>query len=307
MSRSQNGHHSPGGPFGTSPLSSIRAVRAAPPLPLSVVIPTLDEARNIGHVLALMPPVEELIIVDGCSEDDTVEVVRRHRPDARIILQRPEGKGSAMRAGFEIATAPYVVAMDADGSMDPRELPAYVALFELGYDVVKGSRSAVGGGSTDLTLLRKAGNRGLVGLYNAMFRTRLSDLCYGFIGFRRDRLDVLGLYAPGFEIEAQIIAHAQLLGLRMAEVPSQEADRLHGESNLQTWKDGRRVLRAMLRTRFQPGRELWRHRASDLPAHHSPAAAVREPADDHAARDLAAALDPGLPTQRQVPGPRVQP
>ena len=103
-----------------------------------------------------------------------------------MILQKPEGKGTAMRAGFEIATAPYVVAMDADGSMDPRELPAYVALFELGYDMVKGSRSAVGGDSTDLTLLRRAGNRGLVGLYNTMFRTRLSDLCYGFIGFRRD-------------------------------------------------------------------------------------------------------------------------
>jgi hypothetical protein len=166
-----------------------------------------------------------------------------------------------MRAGFEIATAPYVVAMDADGSMDPRELPAYAALFELGYDVVKGSRSAVGGDSTDLTLLRRAGNRGLVGLYNTMFRTRLSDLCYGFIGFRRDKLEVLGLYADGFEIEAQIIAHAQLAELSMAEVPSRESERIHGESNLRTFKDGRRVLRAMMRTRFQPGRELWRHRA----------------------------------------------
>src|SRR5690242_806845 len=77
-------------------LAPIRAVRAVPPLPLSVVIPTLNEARNIGHVLALMPAVEELIIVDGCSDDGTVQAVRRHRPDARIILQKPEGKGTAM-------------------------------------------------------------------------------------------------------------------------------------------------------------------------------------------------------------------
>ena len=186
MSRSQNGYD---GTHLEERLAPVRAVRAVTPLPLSVVIPTLNEARNIGHVLDLMPPVEELIIVDGCSDDGTVQAVREHRPEAQIILQPPAGKGSAMRAGFEIATAPYVVAMDADGSMDPRELPAYAALFELGYDVVKGSRSAVGGDSTDLTLLRRAGNRGLVGRYNTLFRTHLSDLCYGFIGFRRDRLD----------------------------------------------------------------------------------------------------------------------
>jgi glycosyltransferase involved in cell wall biosynthesis len=244
-----------------------------------------------------MPPVEELIIVDGCSDDGTVQVVREHRPEARIILQPPAGKGTAMRAGFELATAPYVVAMDADGSMDPRELPAYAALFELGYDVVKGSRSAVGGDSTDLTVLRRFGNRGLVGLHNALFRTRLSDLCYGFIGFRRDKLEVLGLYADGFEIEAQIIAHARLAELSMAEVPSRESERIHGESNLRTFQDGRRVLRAMLRTRFQPGRELWRHRASDLPAHLA------------AVDDLTTATDEArvVPTQRQVPGPHMQP
>src|SRR4029078_4272111 len=136
-------------------------------------------------------------------------------------------------------------------AMARRELRACAALFELGYDVVKGSRAAVGGDSTDLTLLRRAGNRGLVVLYNTMFRTRLSDLCYGFIGFRRDKLEVLGLYADGFEIEAQIIAHAQLAELSMAEVPSRESERIHGESNLRTFKDGRRVLRAMMRTRFQ--------------------------------------------------------
>ncbi len=296
MSRSHNGFD--GTTLGER-LAPIHAVRAVPPLPVSVVIPTLNEARNIGHVLKLMPAVEELIIVDGCSDDGTVQAVRQHRPDARIILQKPAGKGTAMRAGFEIATAPYVVAMDADGSMDPRELPAYVAMFELGYDMVKGSRSAVGGDSTDLTLLRWAGNRGLVGLYNAMFRARLSDLCYGFIGFRRDKLDLLALYADGFEIEAQLIAHAQLAGLSMAEVPSRESDRIHGESNLRTFKDGHRVLRAMLRTRFQPGRELWRHRASDLPTH-------RAAVDDVATVSLTDETR-ALPSQRQAPGPHAKP
>jgi hypothetical protein len=83
----------------------------------------------------------------------------------------------------------------------------------------------------------------------------------------------------------------------MAEVPSRESERIHGESNLRTFKDGRRVLRAMLRTRFQPGRELWRHRARDLPAHRA------------AVDDVSAATDEArvVPAQRQVPGPHVQP
>lgn len=238
---------------------SVEQVRAAVPLPVSVVIPTWNEGENIGHVLASMPDVEELVIVDAYSDDGTVEIVLRHRPDATIVLQRPAGKGAAMRAGFEVATAEYIVSMDGDGSMDPGEIPGYVALFGQGYDVVKGSRGAVGGGSTDLTPLRRAGNWGLTSLYNTMFRARLSDLCYGFIGFRRDKLPVLGLYADGFEIEVQIIAHAELAGLSLAELPSKEADRLTGESHLATWRDGNRVLKSMVRSRMSPGREWWRY------------------------------------------------
>lgn len=256
MSRSDNVQPVDGS---TLHLASIEECRASRPLPVSVVIPTLNEARNIGLVLDRMPDVQEVVIVDGCSADGTVEVVRRHRSDARVILQKASGKGNAMRAGFEVATADYIVAMDADGSMDAAEIAGFAALFDLGYDVVKGSRGACGGGSTDLTPLRRAGNWGLTSLYNVMFGSRLSDLCYGFIGFRRDKLSVLSLYADGFEIEAQIIAHAQLAGLRMAELPSMEADRIHGESNLRTLRDGNRVLKAIIRSRLQPGRELWRH------------------------------------------------
>lgn len=239
------------------------AVRTHQVLPISVVIPTLNEGRNIGHVLELMPPVQELIVVDGQSVDDTIEVVLAHVPDAVILVQERRGKGAAMRAGFEAATAPYVVAIDGDGSMSPLELGSFVALFERGYDMVKGSRAACGGGSSDLTALRRAGNFGLLKLHNAMFGAQLTDLCYGYIGFRRDRLDALGLYADGFEIEAQLISHAALAGLTIAEVPSFESDRLTGESNLRTFPDGRRVLKQLLRSRLQPGRELWRSQAAD--------------------------------------------
>ncbi len=247
-------------------LASVDQACRTASLPVTVVIPTWNEGANIGHVLELMPDVEQLVIVDAHSDDGTIDVVLQHRPNAVIVLQKPSGKGSAIRAGFEVATADYVVSMDGDGSMDPGEIPGYVALLQQGYDVVKGSRGAVGGGSTDLTTLWcRAGNWGLTRLYNAMFGTRLSDLCYGFIGFRRDKLAMLGLYADGFEIEVQIIAHAELAGLSLAELPSRETDRTSGDRRWDTYRDGRRVLSAIVRARTSPGGEWWRHVGSRVP------------------------------------------
>ncbi len=299
---------------GKSGLASVEQVRAAVPLPVSVVIPTWNEGENIGHVLALMPDVEELVIVDAYSDDGTVEIVLQHRPDATIVLQRPAGKGTAMRAGFEVATAEYIVSMDGDGSMDPGEIPGYVALFQQGYEVVKGSRGAVGGSSTDLTPLRRAGNWGLTSLYNTMFRARLSDLCYGFIGFRRDKLPVLGLYADGFEIEVQIIAHAELAGLSLAELPSKEADRLNGESHLDTWRDGNRVLKSMVRSRMSPGREWWRHVGAESLSYQVVEVDAVERDDDqtepqgsgHETEHNGTPM-PMVPTQRGLPGAAATP
>lgn len=293
-----------------STLSEVRSPesdsgRSVATLPVSVVIPTWNEGENIAHVLADLPDVEQLIIVDACSDDGTVEIVREHRPDAIIVLQPASGKGNAVRAGLEVATARHIISMDADGSMDPKEIPGFVALLENGYDMVKGSRGAVGGGSTDFTPLRRAGNRGLVGLYNLMFRARLSDITFGYIGFRREVLPRLGLYATGFEIEVQMVTHAQLAGLRFAELPSREADRLNGESHLNTFKDGRRVLNTILRARTQPGREWWRHvgagplsyEVAPMPASH-PESHPESHSESHSELNPAARRTPGIPQQR---------
>ncbi|RLV49356.1 glycosyltransferase family 2 protein [Nocardioides mangrovicus] len=254
-------HHARSAPVPAYPQARERRRPVA--LPVTVVIPTWNEGKNIGHVLEQLPPVEQLIIVDANSDDGTLDVVRRYRPDATVLLQAPSGKGNATRAGLEVATAENIICMDADGSMDPREIPAFLALLSNGYDMVKGSRGAVGGGSTDFTPLRRAGNRGLVGIYNLMFGTNLSDITFGYIGFRREVLPRLGLYAEGFEIEVQMVAHAQLAGLRFAELPSRETDRLTGDSHLRTFKDGHRVLRTIVRSRVAPGREWWRHVGSE--------------------------------------------
>lgn len=212
---------------------------------ISVVIPTKNEARNIGWVLERLPEVDEVILVDS-SADDTVAAAQNVRSDVVVVRSPRAGKGAALRAGFAAASCDIVVMIDADGSMDPQEIRRFTALLREGYDFVKGSRFMVGGGSSDITGLRRLGNRGLLGLVNVLFRSTMTDLCYGYCAFYRRHLDALDLDADGFEIETELIIHALRARLQVSEVPSHESPRLSGASNLRTFVDGQRVLRTLL-------------------------------------------------------------
>src|SRR3954463_9581212 len=89
---------------------------------VSVVIPALNEAENLPHVLPRLPAgLHEVIVVDGHSTDGTIEVARRLRPDVRVVMQTGKGKGNALTAGFAAATGDIFVTLDADGSTDAAE------------------------------------------------------------------------------------------------------------------------------------------------------------------------------------------
>lgn len=230
------------------PTTSLRL--APPPITVSLVIPAMNEARNIGWVLERLPStIDEVILVDGDSVDDTVEVSRAICPDIRVIGQDRPGKGAALRAGFAAARGEVIVMIDADGSMNPAEIERFLELLGDGHDLVKGSRFVADGGTTDMERVRRWGNAALRGLVNGLYGARFTDLCYGFIAFRNDRLEDLALRADGFEIETEIVVRAVKSGLRVGEVASFEAPRAHGVSNLNTWRDGSRVLWLMLRHR----------------------------------------------------------
>lgn len=218
---------------------------------VSVIIPTLNEAQNIAWALARLPEnLHEVVLVDGRSTDGTVDAALRARPDIRVVLETRRGKGAALRAGFEAATGDYIVMIDADGSMHPEEIVLYVAYLDAGYDFVKGSRFMLAGGSDDMTLVRRLGHAPLLGFVKWTFRVRFTDLCYGFVAFRKSCLPALQLTADGFEIESELVLRAVRARLRIAEVPSWELPRMNGESNLHAVRDGLRILRVLLRERF---------------------------------------------------------
>ena len=215
---------------------------------VSVVIPALNEALNLRHVLANMPDtVFEVILVPGHSSDDTDQIGQLMRGDLRLVDQTAAGKGNALACGFAAAQGDIIVTLDADGSANPREIPAFVGALLAGADFAKGTRYIQGGGSHDITLLRKLGNRGLTTVANVLYRTNYTDLCYGYNAFWRRCLPQLNVDSDGFEVETLLNLRAAKSGLRVVEVASFELARIHGTSNLRTFGDGWRVLSTIVR------------------------------------------------------------
>ncbi len=219
---------------------------------VSVVIPTLNEAANLPHVFARLPfeQLFEVILVDGHSTDDTIAVARQLCSSVRVLTQGGKGKGNALACGFAAARGDIIVMLDADGSTDPQEIPAYVGALLEGADFAKGSRFMEGGGSVDITPLRMQGNRFLNGTVNALFGTRYSDLCYGYNAFWCDVRPTINVDCSGFEVETLINVRVAKAGLNVVEVPSVEYERIHGVSKLHPIRDGLRVLRTILAERF---------------------------------------------------------
>jgi len=256
---------------------------------VSIVVPAMNEALNLAVVLPQLPDVHEVILVDGGSVDGSIAAARRARPGIIPVQQSRRGKGNALAAGFARVTGDIVVMFDADGSADPAEIERFVKALTDGADFAKGSRFTAGGGSVDITPIRKLGNLFLNALFNLGFKTSYTDLCYGYNAFWADMIPLLDLpdhtlpaqangrmhWGDGFEIETVINCRFAAAGVRIAEVPSVEKVRLFGASNLHAVSDGLRVLKTLLteRRRASSIRRMERKLRLDKVAQHQLGAA----------------------------------
>jgi glycosyltransferase involved in cell wall biosynthesis len=239
---------------------------------VSVVIPGLNEERNLPVVAAHMPDgIDEIVFVNGDSQDNTAEVARELWPGGVHVRQTRKGKGNALACGFAAASSDIIVMIDADGSTDPAEIPRFVDALTSGADFAKGSRFLRGGGSTDITRFRSLGNRHLNGLVNILFATHYTDLCYGYNAFWRHCLEAMYLpdvnatapqWGDGFEIETLINVRLAVRGVKIVEVASHESNRIHGRSNLNPIADGLRILSTIEREFLHKYEYPWHSRPS---------------------------------------------
>jgi glycosyltransferase involved in cell wall biosynthesis len=215
---------------------------------ITVIIPALNEENNIQDVITELKSIgfSNILVIDGNSNDNTADVCRKL--GANVIFQDGEGKGDALRkAFFQDELGDFVVMLDADGSMNPKEIDIFLDAFKSGADVVKGSRFLAPGNSEDLNLIRRIGNTIMVKLVNLIWDVNFSDLCYGFAAFRKNVIKKIHplLESDHFEIETEIFIKAIKLGFKIQEVPSVELRRKSGKSNLNAFRDGFKIFKTI--------------------------------------------------------------
>ena len=217
---------------------------------VAVIIPTLNEEKSIAEVIQELNQMgyNNILIVDGNSRDRTVEIAKEF--GVNVIFQNGSGKGDALRQAFshDSLNGDRVVIMDADGSMNPKEIPELIEALDSGADLVKGSRFLPHGYSEDMNSIRRVGNHFFLFLVNWFWSTDYTDLCYGFGAFRRSAIEKLCPYlkSTNFEIETEVFIKAKRLGLKVEEIPSTEFRRRYGKSNLSIFRDGLRILRTIV-------------------------------------------------------------
>lgn len=220
-----------------------------------IVLPTLNEALAIGNVIEEIPQsvLEEkgyqvdVLVVDGNSTDSTLKIAQSK--GARILIESRRGKGRQIRTALEDAHADYIFMIDGDYTYPTTYIPEMLEVLKK-YPVVIGSRLKGKRQKGALRRLHLLGNHLITLLANILYGTRISDLCTGFWGFRREVIQSLNLTSDGFQLEAELLTQLAKKGYQIGEIPILYRKRV-GKTKLAVLQDGIRIARLLIVKRFR--------------------------------------------------------
>ncbi|MEE9119728.1 MAG: glycosyltransferase family 2 protein [Syntrophobacteria bacterium] len=224
---------------------------------ISVVIPVYNEVSTIREIVVRVQAVDldkEIIIVDDGSTDGTRELLQEitlSQDNVRVLYHdRNQGKGAALRTGFEGATGDIVIIQDADLEYDPREYPVLLEpILDGRADVVYGSRF-LGGPHRVLFFWHYLGNKFLTLLSNALTNLNLTDMETCYKVFKREILNDIQLKSNRFGFEPEFTAKIAKRGFRIYETSISYSGRTYAEGKKIGWKDGVKAIFAILWFRF---------------------------------------------------------
>jgi glycosyltransferase involved in cell wall biosynthesis len=222
---------------------------------LSVVMPVYNEAATVEQVIRTVlaqRPVQELIVVDDCSKDGTWDVLQKlERETKRVRVIRHEknqGKGAALRTGFQHATSPIVIVQDADFEYAPDEYYLVLGPILSGKaDVVYGSRFLGSEAHRVLYFWHSVGNRFLTTLSNMATNLNLTDMETCYKVFKREVIEKISVEENRFGFEPEITAKIAKMRLRIYEVAISYHGRTYEEGKKINWRDGFSALRCILK------------------------------------------------------------
>ncbi len=223
---------------------------------LSIVIPVFNEVQTIDAILQkvihfrLSGWKKDIIIVDDCSSDGTVDKLKLWEKRCTVIYQPiNQGKGAALTEGFKHVKGDIVLIQDADLEYDPSDYHALLVPFDNPtVDVVFGSRFL--GPHLSTMFLYALGNKFVTFITNILYNTNITDMETGYKVFRREVLDKIHVYAKKFDFEPEFTAKVLKAGYQIYEVPISYFGRKFDEGKKLTWRDGVMALWTLIKLRF---------------------------------------------------------
>ena len=223
---------------------------------VSLVVPVYNnETRGLEYLLESIPPTvcEVILVISGRLTEDIAFAAEQLFPSVRIIQQTGKSKDEALKAGFARCTGDIITMLAADGTTNPNEIPRFIEALQAGNDFAKGSRFIKGGRSNDRNIIGFLGSYGLSRLVKFLFRTEISDLCYGYNAFWKEFLDYVEINPDDLFGDSKFKTSLSLRLLngtmKVTEVPSVERPSVDKQNEQPSFRDAWQMLKALVKAR----------------------------------------------------------